>query len=70
FEKIGHQVDKLEERARFETNAQLAQKLYDKVNRARAILEAVSSDGSWGVHNFKYTEAMLLRAGGIVNDTE
>jgi cytochrome c nitrite reductase small subunit len=62
YDKIGARVDKLEQLAQLETDQQLAQKSKDRASQARAILEAVSNDGSWGVHNFKYTEAMLLKA--------
>ncbi len=68
YEQISHKLDKLEERARLESNEQLAQKLSDKAKQARSILESVSSDGSWGVHNLKYTEAMLLRANKIITE--
>jgi len=70
YEQISHKIDKLEERARLESNEQLTQKLSDKVKQARSILESVSSDGSWGVHNFKYTEAMLLKANEIITEVE
>ena len=70
YEQISHKLDKLEERARLESNEQLTQKLSDKVKQARSILESVSSDGSWGVHNLKYTEAMLLRANKIIIEVQ
>ena len=34
------------------------------------ILKSVESDGSWGVHNFKYAEAMLLEANKILKDVQ
>jgi hypothetical protein len=70
YDKIVDRVDKLERRAQLETDKQLAQKSRDRAGRARSILEAVSNDGSWGVHNFKYTEAMLLKANDMTNGTE
>lgn len=66
YDKILARVDKLEQRAQLETDPQLAQKSKDRAQQARAILESVANDGSWGVHNFKYTEAMLLKANEIV----
>ncbi len=36
----------------------------------RAILESVKADGSWGIHNVKYTEAMLLKAERIIMDAK
>ncbi len=59
-----------EQRAGLETDEQLVQEFQDKVKQARSILESVSSDGSWGVHNFKYTEAMLRKASEIVSSTK
>ena len=38
--------------------------------RAKLLLDAVVADGSWGVHNLKYTEAMLINANEIVSNTE
>ena len=70
YEQINRKLDKLEERARLESNEQLAQKLSDGAGQARSILESVSSDGSWGVHNFKYTEAMLLKANKIITEVQ
>jgi hypothetical protein len=66
-EEVSRKVDVFEERTRFETDHQLVEKLQDKVKQARSILESVSADGSWGVHNFKYTEAMLLKVNEIIN---
>jgi hypothetical protein len=67
YEEINLKLDKLEERAQLVTGEQLAQELRNKVEQGRSILESVSSDGSWGVHNFKYTEAMLLKADEMIN---
>lgn len=67
YEQVNLRVDNLEAQSRVQTNQETAQRLRDRVEQARLILESVSSDGSWGVHNFKYTEAMLLRADEIVS---
>ena len=45
-----------------------AQEMVDKSKKARTLLDAVASDGSWGVHNLKYTEMMLLRANQLINE--
>jgi len=68
YEEISLKVDNLEAKTRLETNQEAAQRLQNIVKQARLVLESVSSDGSWGVHNFKYTEAMLLRADEIVSE--
>jgi hypothetical protein len=62
YESVNRKVELLETRANLETD----ELLHGKVTQARAILDSVLSDGSWGVHNFKYTESMLLRANEII----
>ncbi|MHC4762171.1 MAG: NapC/NirT family cytochrome c [Planctomycetota bacterium] len=64
--QVSDMVDKFERRIKFETDKEQTLKINARVTEARAILESVSSDGSWGVHNFKYTETMLLRAKDLV----
>ncbi|MCL5279936.1 MAG: NapC/NirT family cytochrome c [Planctomycetes bacterium] len=44
-----------------------AQEFNQRVRQARSILELIRYDGSWGVHNFKYTEALLLEADKMVS---
>ena len=36
------------------------------VDNSRLILESVKADGSWGVHNLKYTEALPREADTII----
>ena len=69
YEEVRVKVDNLEARARASSNQDAAQKWRNSVEQARAILKSVSADGSWGVHNFKYTEAMLLRADELVSES-
>ena len=38
-----------------------------QIGQVEAVLSSVKSDGSWGVHNLKYTEAMLLTAIETIN---
>jgi hypothetical protein len=45
---------------------QATSRLKESIDQAQSILDSISSDGSWGVHNFKYTEAMLRQADEIV----
>jgi hypothetical protein len=52
------------------TNQDMTQRLRHNAEQARAILQSVAADGSWGVHNFKYTEAMLLRADELVREAK
>lgn len=64
--KIRARADRLQERAQRATDKELAARMLEKYNRARVLLDAVEADGSWGVHNLKYTEAMLLKAKDIL----
>lgn len=41
-----------------------------KIQQAAKILESVKADGSWGVHNLKYTEAILLKAKNLLSQVE
>lgn len=59
-------ANQLEERSKLEADGSSAKRLKE----AREILNAVSSDGSWGVHNFKYTEEMLRKAITIMDEKE
>lgn len=70
YEKIKSRVDRYEERAVIEPDKELAQEMVDKSKKARVLLDAVVLDGSWGVHNLKYTEMMLLKAKDIINGTK
>ena len=58
---------RFEQLAQSEPNAATAARLKASLSQARSILDEVSSDGSWGVHNFKYTEAILLKARELVS---
>ena len=42
----------------------------EQYNQAKALLDAVVEDGSWGVHNLKYTEAMLAKAKDILRQID
>ena len=42
----------------------------DLLTEARHLLETVRLDGSWGVHNPRYTEQLILRAKGKVLEAE
>ena len=65
-EKASRKLEQLKARAK-NTTSGAASQLNESIEQAQSILESVSADGSWGVHNFKYTEAMLLRADEIVS---
>ncbi|MHC4083654.1 MAG: NapC/NirT family cytochrome c [Planctomycetota bacterium] len=70
YENVTTKLERLEKKAQLERDEKQAQILHDIIKQARSILESVSSDGSWGVHNFKYTEAMLLKANKIITEVQ
>jgi len=43
-----------------------AAKIKEGIAKARVLVDSVEADGSWGVHNLKYTEAILSEAGQII----
>jgi nitrate/TMAO reductase-like tetraheme cytochrome c subunit len=59
-EEVSRKLERLKSR-------QLASSLKESIEQAQSILDSISSDGSWGVHNFKYTEALLRRADEIIS---
>ena len=58
--EVSRKLDRLKSR-------QTTSRLKESIDQAQSILDSISSDGSWGVHNFKYTEALLRRADEIVS---
>jgi hypothetical protein len=65
YEQVSQRVDELERSTQFGTGGTTAMGVPDEIEQARALLESVKSDGSWGVHNLKYTEAILIKANEI-----
>jgi len=60
YAETGSKLDRLR-------SGRTTSKLKESIDQAQSILDSISSDGSWGVHNFKYTEALLQRADEIVS---
>jgi nitrate/TMAO reductase-like tetraheme cytochrome c subunit len=67
YEQVERKVKESEASVAADTNAEGAQELARRVQQARSILDSIRFDGSWGVHNFKYTEALLLEADKMVS---
>jgi formate-dependent nitrite reductase cytochrome c552 subunit len=67
YEQVDNKLNKLKSRAQNNSSTQTRSRLNVSIGQAQSILDSISSDGSWGVHNFKYTEAMLLQADEIVS---
>lgn len=68
YERVQGRVNALEDLARAKGDGEETKELRRRVEEARTILDSVLHDGSWGVHNFKYTEALLLEADRIASD--
>ncbi len=58
----------IQDRASSAKDMAYAEELKDKISRAKEILDSIEADGSWGVHNLKYTEAMLSKANEILTE--
>jgi hypothetical protein len=65
YEQVEHKLKEAEALAAADLNR--GQELARRVQQARSILDSIRADGSWGVHNFKYTEALLLDADKMVS---
>ncbi len=68
YQKVSAEVDRYEQKIANTTEPDQVQHMTAQARHARLILEAVLNDGSWGVHNLKYTEMMLLKAKNLVNE--
>jgi cytochrome c-type protein NapC len=68
--KASEKVEKLRVRIGMEADEEKIKKMQGAVTEAQHLLDTVEADGSWGVHNLKYTEALLLKANDIVNSVD
>jgi hypothetical protein len=68
YEEVKLKIDNLEAQGRIAANEDAEQARRNRIAQAKTILQSVAADGSWGVHNFKYTEAMLLRANELISE--
>jgi hypothetical protein len=67
--QVSDNLNRLQETLRTAPDKNIMQAQEEKVKQAQSLLQSVESDGSWGVHNLKYTEAMLRKANDIINQT-
>ena len=68
YEQVERRVKEAETLALAQTNEEKGRERSLRVQQAKSILDSIRYDGSWGVHNFKYTEALLLDADKIVSN--
>jgi len=66
YEQINNKLVKRLNSLDYETDGKKISELKEKIAQAKELVDSVEADGSWGVHNFKYTEAILLKANEII----
>ncbi|MHC5100495.1 MAG: hypothetical protein ACYSOG_01530, partial [Planctomycetota bacterium] len=61
-----------EKLSRIETGSQqsISADAQQHITRAKEILDSIQADGSWGVHNLKYTETLLRQVNDMINQIE
>jgi hypothetical protein len=68
--QVNNRLKKTMDSISYETDENKAKELKDKITQAKELVDSVEADGSWGVHNFKYTESILLKANEIISETQ
>jgi hypothetical protein len=66
-EQVSNRLEKTMNTTRYEADENKAKELKLKIEQAKELVDSVEADGSWGVHNFKYTESILLKANEIIS---
>jgi len=67
YERVDRSVQELDALAQAQTDSTRAGEYRRRAEQARGMLDSIAADGSWGVHNFKYTETLLLEAEKMVS---
>lgn len=67
YAQVERRIQELEALAQAQSDPDRVQELGRRIQDAKTILDSVRFDGSWGVHNFKYTETLLLGAERMVS---
>ena len=68
--QVSNRLEKIRGSLNFETNEKKAKESAEKISQAKELVDSVKADGSWGVHNFKYTESILRKAEEIINEVQ
>jgi len=68
--EVTYKLDNLRNTLQAVADDSRAAKLKEKITQAEELIGSVEADGSWGVHNFKYTEAILLKAREIIGEAQ
>jgi len=70
YARVQQKVEEADALAKARAGTDRGADLLGRVQQARSVLDSVAADGSWGVHNFKYTEALLVEAEKTVSGQE
>jgi nitrate/TMAO reductase-like tetraheme cytochrome c subunit len=65
--QVSNRLEKTIGNIDYEADEKKAKEIKEKIAQAKDLVDSVEADGSWGVHNFKYSEAILLQANKIIN---
>ena len=68
--KTSEKVERLRARIDMQVDEDKIKKMQGAVDEAQQLLDTVEADGSWGVHNLKYTESLLLKANDVINSVD
>jgi len=69
-EQVKNRLEKLLNNLNYETDEKKAKESKENLKQAKELVDSVEADGSWGVHNFKYTESILRKAEEIINEVQ
>ncbi|MCP4607451.1 MAG: hypothetical protein GY845_01870 [Planctomycetes bacterium] len=69
-EQVNNKLEKILSNLNYETNEKKAKESAEKISQAKELVDSVEADGSWGVHNFKYTESILRKAEEIISEIQ
>jgi len=69
-EQVNNRLEKILNSLNYETNEKKAKESTEKITQAKELVDSVEADGSWGVHNFKYTESILRKANEIISEAQ
>jgi formate-dependent nitrite reductase cytochrome c552 subunit len=68
--QISDKLEKTTSNINYQADENKVKELKEKIAQAKELIDSVEADGSWGVHNFKYTESILRKADEMISDTQ
>jgi hypothetical protein len=70
YSQVSKRLEKTVNSISYEADEKKVKELKEKTTQAKELIDSVEADGSWGVHNFKYTESILLKADEIISEAQ